>query len=498
MACTQAPGPNPAREGGAWRGRRIALLPVIVLVAACGVWLWAQVVRESLTPVNEWLRALRHGSADQRQEAAGMLGSLTAQEVSTALPALIAALRDDDEHVVLTVVRSLGLAGGAALKGGDRASADAAVQALVAALKKPGPALRTAAAEALADVAGSGPLDFNAATSLAAELTRALNDPVAEVRSAVVIALGAVGSRNLIPPPGALIATLDGDPFPRVREMAAQSIGRFQTGRDQATLALFRGLETGQTGVRKSCDSALSDARFAKGERRTAQIAPELTRALNSRERTVRSHAATVLGEIGPGASVAIPALLGLLVEPEDPERGRSSTDRSGWDPACEAARALSEVAQGSPRAAEVVAALTAVIRGPGPGLRRAMAADALARFAPKQLESALPVLVEVLNETVGNIGPPAPAVCATLGRVAPGTPQAGAAVAALTAALHSGSEYSRSEAAKALARFGCGAESALPRLRALAESDRVQIVRDNASEAVARLEEAAGKPEPK
>ena len=97
-----------------------------------------------------------------------------------------------------------------------------------------------------------------------------------------------------------------------------------------------------------------------------------------------------------------------------------------------------------------------------------------------------------MLKETAGKNGPPAPVVCLVIGQAAPGTPWADKAVEALSAALDSGWEFTRSEAVTALARFGPRARSALPRLRALAKVDREPSVRRAASSAALRVEEAS------
>ena len=85
-------------------------------------------------------------------------------------------------------------------------------------------------------------------------------------------------------------------------------------------------------------------------------------------------------------------------------------------------------------------------------------------RFDPKDIEPAMPVLLTVLSETVGDIGPPAPSVGMALGRAAATTARSAEAVAVLTKALDSRWEYTRREAARALAAFGGRASTAVPR----------------------------------
>jgi hypothetical protein len=125
------------------------------------------------------------------------------------------------------------------------------------------------------------------------------------------------------------------------------------------------------------------------------------------------------------------------------------------------------------------------------------MAVGALARFGPDPAAPALPVLLDLLKETAGQDGPPAPSVCLAIGRAAPATPRADEAVEALSAALDSSWEYTRAEAAAALVRFGPRARRALPRLRALEKTDRTPSVRNAASSAARRIEGASDKGTP-
>jgi HEAT repeat protein len=76
------------------------------------------------------------------------------------------------------------------------------------------------------------------------------------------------------------------------------------------------------------------------------------------------------------------------------------------------------------------------------------------------------------------------------LGRIAPDTPLADDAVAALTEALRAESEYTRGYAAGALARFGPKAAGSIPRLRSLT-NDRSRYVSTEAAKALATLDVA-------
>jgi HEAT repeat protein len=371
------------------------------------------------------------------------------------------------------------------------------IRALTDALKEPRSGVRAAAFEGLFTAAGAGPIGASELESLAVALAGLLGNESEETRSLAASALGQVGEHNPVPPPRALIAALEGDCSAGVRSAAAGSLGRFRTGRDGATLALLRGLDADEPQVRAACDAALGSRSPVQGERRSAEIVPALIGALASGKPRARYHAITILREIGPGASAAVPALVGMLREPADPQMSRGQIDDSASDPACLAAWALGRVVPGTTRTTEVIQALAEMVGAPGPGRRRAVAADALAQFDPGQIEPALPILLAVLSETAGEIGPPAPSVCAAVGRSAAATPRSADAVAALMKALDSGSEYTRCEAARALAGFGRRAREAVPRLRALATEDKHQLVRAAASSALATIEQTVDRPGP-
>jgi HEAT repeat protein len=465
---------------------------LIVLVVTCALVLWAaRIFFDKMAPAQRWAREIRQGNAERRLEAAQNLGYPAAKDVGVALPALAAGLGDDDESVAVAAARSLGQAAQVALRAGDTVAARTVIVALTGALKGPRHGVRAAALEGLCAAAGAGPIGAEEAEALAAALESLLGDESAEIRSRAAGGLGEVGRHNKIPPPRALIAALEGDRSAEVRGAAAAALGRFRTGRDAATLAVLVRLGADEPSVRVACDGALKGL-LDPAERRSAAIVPALIGALASRERRTRWHAAAILGEIGPDAAAAVPSLIAVMREPLDPEMSRTQIDPGGWDPACQAARALGIVALGTRKAEDAIGALVEVVRGPGIPRRRAVAVDALARFAPAEIAPAVPALVVVLGETASALGPPATSVCFALGHAAAATPRAEDAVAALIRALGSPTELTRISAAHALAQFGARAREATPRLRALVTGDENKPVRDAAMLAIAKIEESA------
>ena len=167
-------------------------------------------------------------------------------------------------------------------------------------------------------------------------------------------------------------------------------------------------------------------------------------------------------------------------------------------DPGTVAARVLGEIAPQTPRAKEVATALTTVLRSDAFESRREAAASSLSEFSPEQAGEAVPLLIAVANEKQGKAWDLfLRTLCRALGRLAPGTPSADKAVAALSTALDTRDPDTRAIAAHSLGEFGSQARSALTRLRALEEDempwvqDKVvkQWIQDSAKEAIRRIE---------
>lgn len=126
-----------------------------------------------------------------------------------------------------------------------------------------------------------------------------------------------------------------------------------------------------------------------------------------------------------------------------------------------------------------------------GPVIRRGWAAYALGEFGPAAEETA-PVLIQLIKETTPDQENENEASAAVaLGKIAPDTPSADQAVAALLPVLRSKVRISQESAIKALSRFGPRAAAAIPRLRAL-KDDRDTRVRKAAAKALLAVENAS------
>ncbi len=116
-------------------------------------------------------------------------------------------------------------------------------------------------------------------------------------------------------------------------------------------------------------------------------------------------------------------------------------------------------------------------------------AIKALSEYGPAAALT-VPVLTRFLKESASkkDRSSEAERIALALGRIAPGSPAAGEAVASLTAALQSDSPPTRVAAVKAIAQFGPkGAASAIPKVKAL-QSDPDSKVREAAKSAIKSL----------
>ena len=468
---------------------------LLVIVVVCGAMVWvAGIVIDGAFPVRYWSRRLRNGDAEQRRAAVEHLKEIEAGQVPAALPALAVALRDLDEKVASATAVALGQASRTALRNGDADSARRAVTALTAALSDARPEVRASAVLGLVfadEEAGS--LGVTAAEARSDALAAILSDDREDrVRSAAAWSLGrvGVGESGL----RALIKALNDDPYVGVRHTAAHSLGGYRSGVGQATLALLDGLRNADSILQSICGGVLTNLHFheSKSKQRSAAIVPRLIHALSDPEPRIRIHAATILGDVGPDAEAAVPALIGLMGEEDEAPKPEEGANRSPfpWGPAAESAATLGRIAPGTPREAEAAEALIAVLRESTNALTRAKAAGALAAFDAEFHEPALPLLLSALKETMNHPDSPADAFCSVLGKTAPNTPWADEAVALLTVALESASPGVRSTAAESLARFGPRAKPALARLHAIANDERVEPwVRGPAGSAARRIE---------
>jgi HEAT repeat protein len=173
----------------------------------------------------------------------------------------IAKLKGTSEEQRLILIRAIGSFG---------PDAAPACPQLIVALSDPSAALREASAAALAQVGQRASPDALAA------LSKALADTDPDVRDLAAVALGSMGPRAA-PAIPQLVQVLN-DPVDYVRVTAAETLG-------------------------------------AMGARASAAVAPLTTKLLTKDQIFVLSSVATALGDIGPAAKDALPALNQVLAQ---------------------------------------------------------------------------------------------------------------------------------------------------------------------------------------
>lgn len=170
-------------------------------------------------------------------------------------------------------------------------------------LRRPEAGIRQASAEAL------GALGSVSAGVCVAALEDHIQDPVTEVRVAVITALGRFGS-NAIPVVSAL-ATMSTAAEVRVAVASANSLARIGKGADAAVPSLIAGLEQPRPILRAASAAALGRI-GAEPER----AVPALGRLLQDDDPYVRQNAVRSLAAFGPDALPAMSALIGALRDP--------------------------------------------------------------------------------------------------------------------------------------------------------------------------------------
>ena len=192
------------------------------------------------------------------------------------------------------------------------------------------------------------------------------------------------------------------------------------------------------------------------------QVIAVLTKLIQEKFPNRSAAAVAALGEFGPAAESAVPALIRAL-------SWKRPLDR----PVIEA---LGRIAAGPDSAGGVIAGLGGVVRTRRPEFQSAVA-DALGGFGPAA-ESAVPDLIVAIEEAAGEKQYHVTwRASVALGRIAPRTKSAGEAIAALDKLLRIRPAEANFQiaAADALADFGPAAESAVP--------DLIQVLKESSGE---------------
>jgi HEAT repeat protein len=317
------------------------------------------------------------------------------------------------------------------------------------------------------------------------------SDPSAQVRTAAVEGMAAIGTpRSTKPPPALAAAVKDGsvvwnlatireyyglreatpppplisalnDSSPEVRAKAVTVLGQFPLNLDPLIPDLLSRMANDDAMVRKECALTLHSAHP------TVAMVPTLVDALADPHSEIRSVAAYLLGGMGSEAEAAVPALLEMLKEPVQRVAEQSEPSQAATESPCYvAARALGKIAKTD----EVVAALAGLLASDD--VEKVVAAANGLVDIGNQAVSALPALIAAYDRAL-KVDDPFPlfsSVSHALGRLAPTSPFATEVIDRFIRSLDSKNTGVRYDGVWELANFGPNAAAALPKLATLAD----------------------------
>lgn len=264
------------------------------------------------------VRALQNKDANVRADAANLFGSIETKAVSSAIPNLVAASKNDP----YPEVRVCGVSALINIADNDlnqsTPEVKAVIPAVIAALKDNDTEVRLTATNAFSSISSDGKLipELKAAIPV---LLEKLKDKDEEVRSNATHALRNIGSTDTAFIVPLLVKALK-DKDATVRVNAAR-ISRFiflwrRTDKEVASLvpALIEALKKDkEADVRSNAASALGGI-----GQKAALAVPALAEVLQKdKDAEVRSSAASALGDFGLQAASVVPALIEALKETE-------------------------------------------------------------------------------------------------------------------------------------------------------------------------------------
>jgi HEAT repeat protein/lysophospholipase L1-like esterase len=240
--------------------------------------------------------------AAHRNDEAGLLAMRALPRIgagaSTALPALLATLRDGDARRREKAAVGIGHL---------RADARPAVPQLSACLSDPDAGVRLECAHAL-EATGA------AAAPAIGALAHCLDDASEPLRVACANALRAIGPAAR-PAASSLAARLD-DPNADVRATAASALAAMGATADTTLPALYQRLRSERVVVRRDAAVLLGQL----GPAAASGVTP-LEACLDDTSAIVRAECARALGRIGPRAEPALQQLIARLADPDEDVR---------------------------------------------------------------------------------------------------------------------------------------------------------------------------------
>jgi HEAT repeat protein len=398
----------------------------------------------------------REDSASVSAAVPGIIGALSSHRPSVR-NAATNALVEIGESIVPSLKAPLG-SGDAVVRrkscqvaGRLGVTASSLVPLLVDRLSDEDKLVVRSAASALGDVGSDADL-------VLPELQKLLADDSASVRAIALSALMEFGplANKTIP----AVCQMINDDSTIVRAAAARALGQIGLGSQQAVQALMDAIDDSHGGVTIPAANSLSQL--------GATAVPALERLLDKPE--YRDLAVTVLGEIGPAAKTAVPALVALLKSEDEKLRRESFI-------------ALATI---GPAATFAVPELLKILRDPDAGLSRGGAAYVLGHIGEP---SCVPVLKKILNASPNTDPQVLRAAAWSLVMLQPENSQNGPIVLPyLTEALSSERPLARKEALVAIGKLGDGGQPAAGALMQLAQNDLDTLVRSEALHALGML----------
>lgn len=360
---------------------------ITLLISGGVLYLAWWIAWERSHPASSVARQVAHGDAGTRLSAIRRLEQVGPHDPEVAVPALLVGLQDPVPANRLTAIEVLvTLLQAARMAETEPGPIREAAAAVLARLDDGDPSVRAAAARGMLAIAmlWQGLPHFIELDDTIAALTRAADDPDAEVRLAAIYSLGPIGQNLSADPSPRLVAALE-DPSKEVRTAAVQVLLPYRRGLVNLFPALVHSFETTREECRPEYLSLIRGlSRSVLPAELWKELLPALVAALDHHDRELRCRLLDMIREGGSDARPHLPVLLKLVSQTAD-DPGPTAIPDQPWltDPVAAAAMAVRGVAglhiaytpegeKRTPALPEAVPPLIALLRSPSAGRRLA------------------------------------------------------------------------------------------------------------------------------